>query len=98
MRMYRQIMQSHYLEQPNATKTQVNAAGLQGREVGEPDVAWDFSTEPEFQEQLDRLERLCRAPRQMRLGRYGSAPQIFGTAAPDTDADGMARYMAMQGA
>jgi alkylation response protein AidB-like acyl-CoA dehydrogenase len=103
-------------------------------------VAWDFSTEPEFQEQLDWVEEFCRTeiepldlvfpgaawlpdPRakaladplkqqvkdrglwalfldkelggpgfgQLKLallneilGRYGSAPVIFGTAAPDT--------------
>jgi acyl-CoA dehydrogenase len=103
-------------------------------------VAWDFSTEPEFQEQLDWVEQFCREeiepldlvfPGAVRsrdpkvkalvdplkqqvkdrglwalfldpelggpglgqlklalineiLGRYGSAPAIFGTAAPDT--------------
>jgi alkylation response protein AidB-like acyl-CoA dehydrogenase len=103
-------------------------------------VAWDFSTEPEFQEQLDWVERFCRTEiepldlvfpgaaysRQPKakaladplkqqvkdrglwalfldkelggpgfgqlklallneiLGRYGSAPVVFGTAAPDT--------------
>jgi len=103
-------------------------------------VAWDFSTDPEFQEQLDWVEQFCRNeiepldlvfpgaaysrdPRaraladplkqqvkarglwalfldeelggpgfgQLKLallneilGRYGSAPVIFGTAAPDT--------------
>lgn len=103
-------------------------------------MAWDFSTEPEFQEKLDWVERFCREevepldmvfpyavrskdPRikalvkplqdevkaqglwavfldeelggpgygQLKLallneilGRYGSAPQIFGSAAPDT--------------
>ncbi len=103
-------------------------------------MAWDFSTEPEFQEQLDWVEEFCRTeiepldlvfpgavrsrdPRvkaivdplkqqvkdrglwalfldkelggpgfgQLKLallneilGRYGSAPAIFGTAAPDT--------------
>jgi alkylation response protein AidB-like acyl-CoA dehydrogenase len=103
-------------------------------------MAWDFSTEPEFQEQLDWVEQFCREeiepldlvfPGAVRsrdpkvkalvdplkqqvkdrglwalfldpelggpglgqlklalineiLGRYGSAPAIFGTAAPDT--------------
>jgi acyl-CoA dehydrogenase len=103
-------------------------------------VAWDFSTEPEFQEQLDWVEQFCRAEiepldlvfpgaaysrdpklkgladplkQQVKdrglwalfldrdlggpgfgqlklallneiLGRYNSAPVIFGTAAPDT--------------
>jgi alkylation response protein AidB-like acyl-CoA dehydrogenase len=103
-------------------------------------MAWDFSTEPEFQEKLDWVERFCREEvepldlvfpgavrshnpkikaivdplkQQVRdqglwalfldkelggpglgqlklalvneiLGRYGSAPAIFGTAAPDT--------------
>jgi acyl-CoA dehydrogenase len=103
-------------------------------------MAWDFSTEPEFQEKLDWVERFCRDevepldlvfPGAVRsrnpkikaivdplkqqvkdqglwalfldkdlggpgfgqlklalvneiLGRYGSAPAIFGTAAPDT--------------
>jgi alkylation response protein AidB-like acyl-CoA dehydrogenase len=103
-------------------------------------MAWDFSTDPEFQEQLDWVDQFCRDeiepldlvfPGAVRskdpkikaivdplkqqvkdrglwalfldkhlggpgfgqvklallneiLGRYGSAPQIFGTAAPDT--------------
>src|SRR5258708_9996144 len=103
-------------------------------------MAWDFSTEPEFQEQLDWVETFCREEiepldlvfagaaytrhpkgksladplkQQVKdrglwalfldeelggagfgqlklalineiLGRYGSAPVIFGTAAPDT--------------
>jgi acyl-CoA dehydrogenase len=106
----------------------------------EPAMAWDFSTEPEFQEQLDWVERFCveeieplelvfpgaarsRSPKMRELvaplkqqvkdrglwalfldrelggpgygqvklallneilGRYPSAPVIFGTAAPDT--------------
>jgi acyl-CoA dehydrogenase len=108
--------------------------------VGEGTVAWDFSTEPQFQEQLDWVEEFCRTEveplelvfpgaaysrhpkakaladplkQQVKdrglwalfldrelggpgfgqlklallneiLGRYRSAPVIFGTAAPDT--------------
>src|SRR6266567_2291305 len=111
-----------------------------GSPLREDSVAWDFSTEPEFQEQLDCVEHFCRTEiepldlvfpgaawsrnpkakaladplkQQVKdhgmwalfldeelggpgygqlklallneiLGRYGSAPVVFGTSAPDT--------------
>src|ERR687894_1459479 len=127
MRSHHTLMQLHQPRQASTTAR------------GTP-MAWDFSTDPEFQEQLDWVEQFCREeiepfsivfPAAVRskhpkmqqmvgalqqqikerglwalfldeelggpgfgqlklalineiLGRYGSAPAIFGTAAPDT--------------